>query len=143
MIKGELCFVCVPFISECNMRHKEPSSGVDYSVLNMMVCNGVEQAGFVPVSPTHLWSYCFKEIYGRYNKERIIQAGFRLIKSCDCFYFCDCEYDEDMHIEMKLWHDRAIALKKELITIDRKFLDKFQNLTQGANSAQTAQLAQL
>lgn len=122
MIKDAFCFVCVPFISECNMRHKEPSSGVDYSVLNMMACNGVEQAGFVPISPTHLWSYCFEDIYGRYDKERIIQSGFKLIKSCEYFYFCDCEYDEDMHIEMKLWHDRAKALNKEFVTIDERFL---------------------
>ena len=122
MIKDKLCFVCVPFISECNTRRKDPNSGVDYSVLNMMVYDGVEQAGFIPVSPTHLWSYCFKEIYGRYDKERIIRSGFRLIKFCDCFYFCDCEYDEDMHIEMKLWQDRAQILNKEFVTINERFL---------------------
>ena len=123
MIKDEFCFVCVLFsTNERGARYKEPDCDVDYSVLNMMACNGVEQAGFVPISPTHLWSYCFEDIYGRYDKERIIQSGFRLIKSCEYFYFCDCEYDEDMHIEMKLWHDRAKALNKEFVTIDERFL---------------------
>ena len=63
MKKNELCFVCVPFISERNTRHKEPDCDVNYSLLNMRACDGVEQAGFIPISPTHLWSYCFKEIY--------------------------------------------------------------------------------
>lgn len=122
MIKDKLCFVCVPFISKCSMRHKEPDYDLDYSVLNMMACDGVEHAGFVPVSPIHLWSYCFKDIYGRYDKERIINAGAKLIELCDCFYFCDCEYDEDMHIEMKRWHDRAQILNKEFVTINERFL---------------------
>ncbi len=119
MIIDRLCFVCVPFISECNMRHKEPSNGVDYPVLNMMACDGVEQAGFVPVSPFHLWSYCFKD---RYYKERIISAGAKLIELCDCFYFCDCEYDAKAHDEMEFWRIKAQILNKRFISIDRKFL---------------------
>lgn len=122
MIKDEFCFVCVPFVNEWDALHKEPDCNVDYSFVNMMACDGVEQAGFIPVSPLHLWSYCFKDIYGRYDKERIIQAGLRLIELCECFYFCDCEYDENTHKEMKLWHDRAKALKKEFITINERFL---------------------
>ena len=118
MIIDRLCFVCVPFINERGGR-KDPNGDVNYQLVNIMACDGVERAGFVPVSPIHLWDICFKY---NYNKERIIQAGGRLIDICDCFYFCDCEYDEDMHIEMKLWHDRAKALKKEFVTIDRKFL---------------------
>ena len=124
MIKYELfCFVCVPFISECNTRHKEPDCDVDYSVLNMMVCNGVEQAGFIPISPTHLWSYCFEDIYGRYDKERIIRSGFRLIKSCDCFYFCDCTYNVNTHEEMEFWRLKAQMLKKRFVLIDKKFIE--------------------
>ncbi|MGP1527634.1 MAG: hypothetical protein ACTTIV_02120 [Campylobacter sp.] len=119
MKKNELCFVCVPFISECNTRRKGPNSAVDYSALNMTVCDGVEQAGFIPVSPLHLWSYCFKDIYGRYDKERIIQAGFRLIELCECFYFCDCIYNVNTHEEMDFWRLKAQMLNKRFVLIDK------------------------
>ena len=119
MIKDELCFVCVPFISKCSMRHKEPDYDLDYSVLNMMACDGVERAGFIPISPTHLWGTCFKY---NYDKGQIIQAGFRLIELCECFYFCDCKYDESAHEEMEIWRIKAQMLNKRFISIDRKFL---------------------
>lgn len=119
MIKDELCFVCVPFINERGRRCKEPNCDVNYSLVNIMACDGVERAGFVPVSPIHLWGICFKY---NYNKERIIQAGGRLIDICDCFYFCDCKYDEKAHEEMIIWRIKAQILNKRFISIDRKFL---------------------
>lgn len=123
MRKNELCFVCVPFISERHTRHKESGCDVNYSLINMMACDGVEQAGFIPVSPIHLWSYCFKDIYETYDKQRIIQAGFKLIELCECFYFCDCKYDENTHEEMEFWRLKAQMLNKRFILIDRKFIE--------------------
>ena len=123
MRKDELfCFVCVPFISEVGARYKEPDCDVNYPLVNRMACDRVKQAGFTPISPIHLWSYCFEDIYSRYNKERIIQSGLRLIKSCEYFYFCDCEYDEKTHKEMEIWRIKAQMLNKRFISIDRKFL---------------------
>ena len=124
MIKDKLCFVCVPFsTNERGARCKDPSSGVDYPSLHMMACDGVERAGYIPMSPLQLWDYYYLEdLWGERSKREIIHYGAELIELCECFYFCDCEYDEDMHIEMKLWHDRAKALKKEFVRIDRKFL---------------------
>lgn len=118
MIIDRLCFVCVPFVNERGGR-KDPNGDVNYQLVNMMVCDGVEHAGFVPMSPLHLWGSCFKY---NYDKERIIQAGGRLIDICDCFYFCDCEYDEKAHEEMIIWRIKAQNLNKKFITINERFL---------------------
>ena len=68
MIKDELfCFVCAPFVNERGSRQKRSDCDVNYMIVNMMACDGVERAGFIPISPTHLWSYCFKDIYNRYD----------------------------------------------------------------------------
>ena len=119
----EFCFVCVPFISEVGTLHKKLDRGVDYPVLNMMACNGVKQTGFTPASPIRLWDYyCLDDIYGRYDKELIIRCGLRLIERCDCFYFCDCEYDAKAHDEMEFWRIKAQVLNKEFVTINERFL---------------------
>ena len=127
MIKGELCFVCVPFFTnERGALCKDPNSGVDYSVFHKMACDGVERAGFVPVSPMPLWEYYhLEDIYGRYNKKRIIQHGDWLIELCKYFYFCDCTYDKKVHKEMEVWRLRAKTLNKKFISIDidRTFLE--------------------
>ena len=116
----EFCFVCVPFVNERGTRCKDPNGDVNYPLVNMMACDGVERAGFVPVSPLHLWGSCFKY---NYNKERIIQAGVKLIELCEYFYFCDCEYDAKAHEEMEIWRVKAQMLNKRFISIDRKFIE--------------------
>lgn len=121
MRKDELfCFVCIPFVNERGLRKERSDCDVNYMIVNMMACDGVERAGFIPISPTHLWGTCFKY---NYNKEQIIQAGARLIELCECFYFCDCEYDENTHKEMEIWRVRAQMLNKRFISIDRKFIE--------------------
>ena len=121
MIKDELfCFVCIPFVNERGSRKERSDCDVNYMIVNMMACDGVERAGFTPISLTHLWGSCFKY---NYDKERIIQAGARLIELCEYFYFCDCEYDVKTHDEMEIWRIKAQMLNKRFISIDRKFIE--------------------
>ena len=121
MRKDELfCFVCIPFVNERGSRKERSDCDVNYMLLNMIVCDKIESVGYTPISLTHLWGSCFKY---NYNKERIIQAGGRLIDICERFYFCDCEYDEKAHEEMEIWRIKAQILNKRFISIDRKFLE--------------------
>ena len=104
----KFCFVSTPYASiKASGENERVSVAIN---LAHTAANRVSALGYVPISPVLLWC----DVYDEQDRKEIMEACFKLLKSCEAYYFFQCEFS-DKSEGMQAEREYALKLKKEIL----------------------------